>query len=94
MKTPTFDGDTIDQARDGGRLRKQYNDVFRLMSDGQEHSLQGLEIKTGHPQSSISARIRDMRKVKFGGHTVERRFICSGLYSYRLIQNTQQSQQR
>jgi len=84
MKTP-FDGDTIDQARDGGRLRKQYNDVFRLMGDGEEHRLAWLARMTGHPESSISARIRDMRKEKFGGHTVERRFICAGLYSYRLI---------
>lgn len=85
MKTPTFDGDTIDQARDGGRLRRQYNDVFRAMSDGKEWTLARLSARTGHPEASISARIRDMRKEKFGGHTVERRFICAGLYSYRLI---------
>ena len=33
---------------------------------------------------SVSARLRDLRKAKFGGHTVERCRLSYGLFSYRL----------
>lgn len=35
-------------------------------------------------QTSVSARLRDLRKKKFGGHTVERRNEGGGLFRYRL----------
>jgi hypothetical protein len=33
---------------------------------------------------SISARLRDLRKVEHGGHNVERRYLANGIYQYRL----------
>jgi hypothetical protein len=57
------------------------------MLSGEWLTLAELEGFTGHPQASISARLRDFRRPKFGGHTVERRRRggpSSGTYEYRL----------
>jgi len=40
---------------------------------------------TSHPEASVSARLRDLRKEKFGGHVVERRAVKRGLFEYRVI---------
>lgn len=81
---PTFDGATFSQKRDGARLQKQLEDVRRIMLDGQAHTLEAISRKTGHPQQSVSARIRDLRKPKFGGYRVFRQHVCAGLWKYRL----------
>jgi uncharacterized membrane protein len=39
---------------------------------------------TGYPEASISARLRDLRKPKFGGYTVERQYVERGLFRYRV----------
>jgi hypothetical protein len=83
-----FDGATIDSARDNKRLTAQYSRVFDLMKDAKYRTLEGISISTGDPAASISARLRDMRKDRFGAHTVERKYEGDGLYSYRLIVNT------
>jgi hypothetical protein len=85
-----FDGATYDPDRDGERLTRQARLVFRLMRDGQWHTLpeitDRLERLGWHePEQSISARLRDLRKAKFGGHTVERRYVSKGLWKYRLV---------
>jgi len=82
-----FDGATYSRKRDGARLQKQLNDVRRFMDRGQWWTLYELSTATGHPQTSVSARIRDLRKTNFGGHKVERRFVRAGLFEYRLILN-------
>ncbi len=58
---------------DRGRLRVQLNMVRALMSDGIWRTLAEIETLTGYPQASISARLRDLRKRKFGGYEVKRR---------------------
>lgn len=35
------------------------------------------------PQS-VSARVRDLRKAKYGSHIVDRRYVGNGVYEYRL----------
>lgn len=82
-----FDGATFEKARDGKRLNAQLASVFRAMRDGKWHTLSELHALTGAPEASVSARIRDCKKTKFGGHTVERRFVTRGLFEYRLIEN-------
>jgi hypothetical protein len=82
---PRFDGATYDHAQDSMRLRSQLQAVRAVMSDGQWHTIPELARKGRGSESSISARIRDMRKEKFGGATVERRRITGGLYEYRLV---------
>lgn len=80
----SFDGKTFVPQRDGIRLTAQYLRVFRLMSDMNWRSLKDISSFTGDPEASVSARLRDLRKEKFGAHTVERRHVESGLYEYRL----------
>lgn len=86
---PHRDGDTYDPAKDGGRLAGQHERVFDFMSDGNEHTLPELRQKcfevygTTDMETAISARIRDFRKERFGGYTVETR-RDGGLWYYRL----------
>ncbi len=79
------DGETFDRARDGARLDGQAADVFRLMRDGQWRALAMISAATGHPEASVSARLRDLRRPKFGGFTVEHRHVSKGLWQYRVI---------
>ncbi len=81
---PRFDGATYDHERDHGRLNAQLRDVRNLMSDKQWRTLSEIAEQTGHPLQSVSARLRDLRKSKFGGLTVEREYISRGLYRYRV----------
>lgn len=81
----SFGGETYDEARDGERLGAQLKDVFALMKDGEWHTLRVLAAHVGASEASVSARLRDLRKEKFGAHTVERDYIGYGLWQYRLI---------
>lgn len=80
-----FDGDTYDHKRDGSRLSGQYERVFDAMKDGRWRTLDDIWLATNCPQASISARLRDMRKERFGGHTVDRRYVANGEWEYRLL---------
>jgi len=79
-----FDGVTFDQAEDGPRLTTQLDRVRELMSDGRWHSLRWLADAVGGSEAGVSARIRDLRKVRFGARTVDRKRIDGGLWMYRL----------
>lgn len=79
------DGATYDHARDGRRLTCQHNRVLCFMRDGQWHTLDAIAGATGDPPASVSARIRDLRKERFGAYLVERRYIARGLWEYRLV---------
>jgi len=85
-----FDGATYDPEFDEERLRTQLIRVFGLMRDSKWRTLAEVSRTTGDPQASISARLRDLRKEKFGGHTVNRRSRGErkrGLFEYQLILN-------
>jgi hypothetical protein len=84
--TLTFDGATY-TADDKRRLNRQYRNVWSAMSDGQPHTLYELSERTGYPEQSISARIRDFRKPRNGSHTVTRTRVSGGVYAYTLIPN-------
>jgi hypothetical protein len=77
-------GETFDRARDGARLNGQAADVFHFMSDGEWHTLAEISSATGHPEASVSARLRDLRSPKLGGFKVDREFVRRGLWRYRL----------
>jgi hypothetical protein len=79
-----FDGSTYTHDRDGKRLGQQYLRVFGVMKDGQWRSLSDIRRVTKDPESSVSARLRDMRKERFGSLQVERRYVADGLYEYKL----------
>jgi len=82
---PSFDGITYDDERDGGRLHWQLNEIRRLTLERAEWwTLAELSNWTGYPQASVSARLRDLRKAKFGGYNVERKYVERGLWAYRV----------
>lgn len=84
----SFGGLTFEPTRDGERLWQQYQRVFDCMHDGQWRTLADIAAATAAPTHSVSARLRDMRKAKFGAHEVERGYLSRGLFRYRLIVNT------
>ena len=89
--TTTLDGDrdgtTFTPDRDGDRLNRQMRLVYSAIRDERWHTLEEISQATGQPEASISARIRDFRKDRFGGHTVNRRYIRKGLWEYQLQHN-------
>lgn len=87
MTNQRFDGVDIIPERDEKRLTLQYLDIFNLMKDGQHRTLKQIHALTSHPESSISAQLRNLRKPRFGSHTINRQYLGNGLYSYQLIEN-------
>jgi len=84
---PGFDGRTYSERFDYERLGKQAKAVFVLMRDGRWRTLRELSAATGYPEASVSARLRDFRKPKFGGHEVDdrrRHDPARGVWEYRL----------
>ena len=61
-----FDGDEYDHERDSKRLSHQLDTEKNFMSDGQWHTLAEISAATGAPEFSVSARLRDLRKPRFG----------------------------
>ena len=70
------------------RLGKQALRVFAYMRCRQWCTLSNIELSTGIPQASVSARLRDFRKPPFGSHTVDvRRRKGAAQREYRLTVN-------
>lgn len=63
---------------------RQLDRVRDAMSDGQWHSLRELADVVGCLETSVSARIRDMRKPECGAHVVDKVQAQPGLWLYRL----------
>ena len=78
------DGATFDDIRDRVRLNRQAQVVWDTMKDGRWRTLAQISAETGEPEASISARLRDFRKPRFGGHIVHRDYVTDGLWRYRL----------
>lgn len=80
-----FDGSTI-HADSGAkyRLTGQLDRVREFMKDGQWHTLDDLILMCGGTGPSVSARLRDLRKARFGGHTIIRQHLRDGLWVYRM----------
>lgn len=83
-----FDGQTFNLDRDGIRLNAQLKRVLAcMMVSGAWMTLREIAAATGDPEASVSARIRDVAKERFGltGFVrVEKRFVARGLWTYRL----------
>lgn len=79
-----FDGHTIDPARDNGRLFAQLKRVKELMADGVWRTLDEIARAVGDPPASVSARLRDLRKERWGSMKVDRRRRGKGLFEYRV----------
>ena len=83
-----FDGSTYVAPLDQSRLNAQLRRVIEAMQDRRWRTLAEIERITGDVQASVSARLRDLRKERFGASTVERRRRGEeqrGLFEYRLL---------
>lgn len=80
-----FDGKTYEPEHDQGRLSTQFDRVKGLMLDGKWRRLGEIRDEIGGSEAGVSARLRDLRKPRFGGFTVERRRLVGGIYEYRLL---------
>jgi hypothetical protein len=83
-----FGGDTYNPEFDGDRLARQLTRVYALMSDSQWRTLDEISRVVHDPPAPVSARLRDLRKPKFGGYMVERRrrgIPYRGIHEYRLL---------
>ena len=79
-----FDGPDVTPA-DTERLAGQLGRVHSLMRDGQWRTLEAIAQAVGGSEAGVSARLRDLRKARFGGHQVERRRLTGGLWEYRVV---------
>ena len=84
----SFDGATvlgIDTRRLAGQLAK----VYGLMKDGRFRTLSQIASVAGCLETSASARLRDLRKARFGNHSVVSHRVegTTALYEYRLVAN-------
>jgi hypothetical protein len=89
IKHFSFDGATalgVDLPRLAGQLAR----VFNLMRDEKYRNLTEIAALTGCLETSASARLRDLRKLKFGGHAVDARRAENEpglIWEYRLTVN-------
>jgi hypothetical protein len=79
-----FDGATYAPALDHARLGGQLLAVFDFMQDGAWRTLAEVSAVVGGSEAAVSARLRDLRKEKYGAHEVDRQRIEAGLWKYRL----------
>jgi len=79
-----FDGATFVPERDGERLTAQWIRVRNLMLDGQWRTIQQIAAQVGGSEAGISARLRDLRKPRFGGYTVNRKYVENGVFVYQV----------
>lgn len=83
-----FDGETFDAELDEDRLSKQLHRVRQLMRDHKWRTLHEISSVVEAPAQSVSARLRDLRKKKFGGFEVKRRRRGdpkSGVWEYQML---------
>lgn len=79
-----FDGETYDVSKDYARLKGQLGRVFSLMIDGRWRTLAEIRDEVGGSEAACSARLRDLRKEKYGNFAVARERVAGVLYRYRL----------
>ena len=79
-----FDGSDYDHKRDGIRLTGQLERVFDVLKDGQWITLRQLADRARCPEASASAQLRNLRKDRFGGFEVEKKYDHMGVFFYRL----------
>ena len=86
VQIPLFraDGTTYSPDRDGERLERLFERVKALMLDGRWRTLAEIQAVCGGSEASVSARIRDLRKKRFGAYIVEREYVGDGLWQYRV----------
>lgn len=84
-----FGGRTYHPPLDKERLLSALESVRQVMADGQWRTLREIDGATGgrYSTAGISARLRDLRKPRFGFHQIERRRIPASpwTWQYRMV---------
>ena len=79
-----FDGVTYQPRLDFERLSNQLERVKAATLDTGWWTVPALTLAVGGSETSVSARLRDLRKQKFGGYHVESRRVKGGVWHYRV----------
>jgi hypothetical protein len=79
-----FDGHSYEPHFDYQRLTGQLKRVADFMADGCWRTLSEISEQTGGTEASVSARLRDLRKDKYGARVILRQRVSRGLFRYRL----------
>jgi len=72
----------------GARENAQLEAVWQAMRDGVWRSVEEIAALVECKPASASARLRDLRKPRYGGWTVERAYVGNGLWRYRVAEKT------
>ncbi len=84
----SFDGVTYEPKFDATRLRGEMRHVYNVMRHGDWRTIRDIAFETTYSHAGISARLRDLRKVRWGSHTVNRRRRGDpkrGIFEYQLL---------
>lgn len=88
-KPSLFDGSgDLEGSKKDKRLARQLVRVFEALCESGWITLHDLAEKAKAPEASVSARIRDLRKPRFGGFTIEVKLVVTPYgqwHEYRLI---------
>lgn len=68
-------------------LPNQIERIFHLMKDGTFRSLDEIHRITGDSTASISAQLRNLKKERFGRHTLNKVYCGEGLWKYQIKVN-------
>lgn len=80
-----FDGETYDPALDEDRLATALGRVYQVLSDGTWYTIAQVAHLAQCSEAGASARMRDLRKWRFGHHIIERQRVSGGLWRYRMV---------
>jgi hypothetical protein len=81
---PVFDGSTYEPEHDAVRLEGLLARVYAYLERHSWVTLAELAQGTRGTEASVSARLRDLRKPRYGNHVIDRRRADGGLFQYRL----------
>ena len=87
IETMQFDGATYEPDKDQKRLGTLLIRVYNVLKDGQPHTLPELVLKCGGSETGVSSKLRDLRKARFGGHTIEATRKHGGTWTYKLLRS-------
>lgn len=81
-------GPAYSEALDGERVANAMERVRVLMMDGGWRTIGQIACELNIPHASVSAYLRHLRKVEFGGYRVEKRRSeeHAGLWYYRVLE--------
>lgn len=81
-----FDGDDYNHGRDSERLGTQLERIKEAVIGKGFFTYEQIALMSGAPLTSIPAQIRNLKKARFGGYKVERRYVCDGVYVYSVLE--------